>query len=177
MLKSIANIILFHVGWFGCILGAAHGMPWLGPIVVIAMVAAHVPLIGMSRRLLALYALLFVSGWIADSVVVLLGAMSFESHARLGPLAPLWMAAMWVNFGTTLFLSMGWMRRRLVIGSVFGLIGGPLAYVTGDRLGAVVVEAPLWRSILIIGLEWAIAMPVLLRLATVLCAEDVEGGS
>jgi len=26
-----SNLVLFQAGWIACALGAAHGMPWVGP--------------------------------------------------------------------------------------------------------------------------------------------------
>ncbi|MCA9449466.1 MAG: DUF2878 family protein, partial [Candidatus Omnitrophica bacterium] len=45
-----------------------------------------------------------------------------------------------------------------------GLIGGPLAYWGGENLGGIQLSDPLWRSLTAVGIEWAIAFPILLWL-------------
>ena len=34
-IKSIINIIGFYICWWGCVLGAANGLPYLGPVLMI----------------------------------------------------------------------------------------------------------------------------------------------
>ena len=41
MIKTAANFITFQLGWFACVLGAANGMPWIGPAVCLPILALH----------------------------------------------------------------------------------------------------------------------------------------
>jgi len=43
-MRKMINFIAFQVGWFSTVLGAAHGMPWIGVIVVPAALAIHLAL-------------------------------------------------------------------------------------------------------------------------------------
>ena len=39
--QIIINFVLFQIGWFACVLGAAKQMPWLGVITVAAILVWH----------------------------------------------------------------------------------------------------------------------------------------
>jgi hypothetical protein len=71
------------------------------------------------------------------------------------------MVMLWVNLGTTLNVSMAWLRGRYALGAVFGAIGGPLAYYSGATLGAM-TRLPDPTGLISIGVTWAIAFPLLL---------------
>ena len=55
------------------------------------------------------------------------------------------------------------MQGRLVLGVIFGLIGGPLAYIAGEKLGAISIVSPIALYVLAAG--WAIITPFLVRMA------------
>lgn len=168
MKSKIINLVVFNIAWFACILGAAWGIPWLGVVVVTISVIGHLIYAGFGRGLALLFVLAFVVGWVFDALVVALGGLDFPPHARLLAPVAIWMPCMWVSLATTLNLSLGWMRGRWVVAMLFGLLGGPGAYYTGMKLGAVTLGDDLMRSLLIIGLEWGVAMPVMVWLATLL---------
>ena len=44
------NFAISQGAWFACVLGAAGGRPWLGPLVVLAWAALHVALCPDPRR-------------------------------------------------------------------------------------------------------------------------------
>jgi len=78
--------------------------------------------------------------------------------------APYWIVAMWMLFGTTLNVSMNWLKGRPVLAFVFGLVGGPLAYYTGFKLGAISFD-DLFAAMTALALGWGFVMPILLTLA------------
>jgi len=71
---------------------------------------------------------------------------------------------MWPLFATTLNVSMKWMKGKYLLASLFGAIGGPLAYLAGHRLGAVEFSSTL-NAMFVIGIGWAVMMPLLVNLA------------
>jgi hypothetical protein len=163
----LINLVLFQLGWFVCVLGAAWGAPLAGPIFVAALTAVHITAMphGANRAgetlLLAGAAGL---GYAADSALVLGGLVSFPEVAALGRPSTVWMAAMWANFAMVLHVSLRWLRGRYLLGAVLGLLGGPASYYTGARLGAIELAGPT-EGLVGVGVEWAIATPVLLVLA------------
>jgi hypothetical protein len=88
--------------------------------------------------------------------------MHFPAAVALGPLpTPLWMVALWSGFATMLLSTLRPVVSSLPAAFLFGLVGGPVSYLGGARLGPLVIDAPMWRSLLVIGLAWGLAMLVL----------------
>ncbi|MBE7559528.1 DUF2878 domain-containing protein [bacterium] len=165
MNQNLANFVGFQLGWFACILGAAHGRPWLGPLVVVAWLAPFVWISPRSRGDLATLLAAGLSSYLADSVLVLAGWLSFPSAAWGWP-STLWMVALWVNLAGTLRWSLSWLREHRAWSALLGSLGGPLAYAAGVRLGAVQLPAGA-VSLVAVGVVWALAMPALLWLSRV----------
>lgn len=161
---NILNLILFQLGWFACVLPAAAGLPWVGPLFVGAWVSAFALWVRMKPRAALIFPLAFLIGCLFDSALVLLGLVRFPDPTQFGGPAPIWMAFMWVNLAATLDSCLGWLRERYVLGGALGLLGGPLAYWGGDRLGGIELVDPLVLSLGAVGIEWAVAFPLLLWL-------------
>ena len=162
---SIINVILINAGWFACVLGAARGLPWVGPVVVAALVAIHLAWRRPRVPEILLLAAAAPLGYVIDSTLVLTGVIQFPEGAQLGQPSTVWMVALWVNLATAMNLSLGWLRNRLLIAAILGLIGGPLAYFGGARLGAITIGVDTTLGLVAIGVAWAIAMPALVMLA------------
>lgn len=166
--ETVLRLIAFQAGWFACVLGAARGVPGLGPGVVGLFALGH--LIARRRRwerealLLAAAALV---GYAADSALVLAGVLRFPPQAVLGGPSTLWMVALWVNLALTLNGPLGWLRGRYVLAALLGFCSGPLAYLAGAELGAAAVSEPRVIGLGLVGLEWLCAMPLLVWLAEV----------
>lgn len=161
----IMNFIAFQVGWFASVFGGAREMPWLGPAVVFVAIALH---IRAAKRpadelLLVLSCALIGAGF--DSALVAIGWVEYASGMVFETAAPYWIVTMWMLFATTLNVSMRWLRNRELLASVFGFVGGPLAYIAGQKLGGIVLVEQ-FAALLALGIGWAAMMPVLLRLST-----------
>jgi hypothetical protein len=107
-----------------------------------------------------------VIGFLFDGALMLIGALGFPDDAMLLTPVPLWMLMMWVNLAITIPFSLSWLQERYVLAAAFGFLGGPGAYFTGMKLGAVQLGTDLPQSLMLVGFEWAVAMPVLLLIAT-----------
>ena len=188
MKRSIANFVAFQLGWFACVLPAAAGMPWLGVAFVACWVAVHIATSDHPKGELLMALIVAPAGFAADSMLVLSGLMAIPPEAQLGSPSTLWLAAMWVNLGATLNQSLRWLQGRLLLSSLFGVIGGPLAYYAGMRFGAVAFPEGTTLAMLGVAVEWGIATPLLVYLAHSLAqqrddtsqaarAETAEGGA
>ncbi len=159
-MRKLVNFVAFQVGWLACVVGAADGSPWLGPIAVLILAGGQWAVSWRSMSLFKVFAVAGVVGYAADSLLVVAGLMSFPPQAALGAPSSLWMAALWVNFATTLDESLAWLRGRPALAALIGLGGGPLAYWGGEKLGAIRLEG--WPALAAVGVEWAVATPLLL---------------
>ena len=158
------NIVLYQLGWLACVLGAAHGAPWLGPLLVVAIAAWHLAAARHQARELTLLACAALLGLILDSLLMRLGLLRFSSGEVIAGFSPGWMIALWVLFATTLNVSLRWLQRRPAVAGALGLLGGPLAYYAGSRLGAITLT-PANRALCAIAIVWAAATPLLFAVA------------
>ena len=164
-MANLLNFLALQLGWFACVLGAAHGHEYLGPLVVALLLAAHLARHPQRARELRLLAYVTPLGLAIDSSQVALGWIRYAGTPLLGVLAPLWIAALWPLFGTTFRASMGWLRPRRLTAGVLGAVGGPLSYLGAERLGALEILPARETSLLGLALTWGLALPVLLTLA------------
>jgi hypothetical protein len=162
MNRTLVNLLAVQISWFASVLGAAYGMPYLGPVFVAVWLPLHIVATKSSARIeLMLILAAGALGYLLDSMLVLAGFMSFPPQAQLGAPSTLWMVTLWLGFAATLRHALGWLRGRLLLGALLGAIVGPFAYWSGSELGAVVL-ADTTSSLIAVGMEWLIAMPVLL---------------
>ena len=165
MKSRIFNILLNQVGWFACVLGAAHGLPWTGSAIALALIVIHMLLIKDRGREIRLLLVVAALGAALDSIQGWLGVVRFSSGYIVDWLCPLWIILLWAQFGTLLHISLNWLAGRYVLAGLSGLIGGPLAFFGGARLGAATFHPDLRIALGALALEWALAMPALIWLA------------
>lgn len=159
--SNLTNYVVYQLGWTGCVLSAAAGRPGLAAAAALAATGVHLAL-AVDRRREALLALVAGAlGLAVDSVQLALGIFTFPSGALFGIFAPLWIVGMWMQFATTFHHCMGWLRGRILVSAAAGLLGGPLAFLAGERLGAIRFSEPRLLSFLLLGLFWAAALPAL----------------
>jgi hypothetical protein len=157
------NFIAFQIGWFAAVLGAGHGMPWLGVAIVPMVLLLNLVLSADWRQELIVALAAAVMGFAVDTGLVAAGVFAPVPFLVPRPFSPLWMVMLWVNQATTLNSCMGWLRGRYLAGALFGAVGGPLAYLSGAKLGA--ASLPSTNGLVALGITWAVAFPALLAVA------------
>ena len=161
MTRSLLNFVAFQTGWFACVLGASHGMPWVGLLVASLVVTLHVWFSEWRSDELILVGLSVVLGLVFDSLLVLSGWVQYPGGVLLPGVAPYWILTMWALFATTLNVSMGWLRGRPLLAVLMGAVGGPLSYLAGEKLGGIELIAPV-AALAALAFAWALAMPLLM---------------
>jgi hypothetical protein len=163
-MNPILNIVIYQLGWFACILGAANGAPLAGVIVVAAAVAFHLYCADDARAEALLIAVAALVGAVWDSLLVTAGWLVYPSGMLLDGAAPYWIIALWVIFASTFNVSLRWFKQHLALAALFGAIGGPLAFLAGERLGGVTfTDYTMGVGALAAG--WALLMPAMMLLA------------
>lgn len=157
--RTVPNLVGFQLAWLALVLGAAAGLWWAGALFGLGWLAFHLASLGARRRIDgALIALAGCVGALADSTLVAAGLLAFPEVSRVGPLAPPWMAVLWMAFAATLPHSLGWLARRPWLAAAAGAAAGPLAYRAGEALGAIALPAGA-VSLLAVAAVYAVAMP------------------
>ncbi len=163
-MKIAGNIVIYQLGWLACIIGAAQLEPLVGVAVVAAAVAYHLysaPRPGSEAALIVAAALI---GAVWESLLVAAGWLVYPSGTLLEGTAPYWIVALWAIFATTFNVSLRWFKPRLLFASLFGALGGPLAFLAGERLGGVVFT-DYAAGLGALALGWALLMPLMMILS------------
>ncbi len=171
-----ANIVLFQVGWFACVLGAAQGHPWIGAVAAAVIVGWHVWRAAQPPQEFNLIVSVIILGTLWDSLLVMLGWISYTSGTLIAGAAPYWIVALWALFATSLNVSLRWLKQRLPWAALLGAISGPLSYWAASRLGAAHFVEPLY-IVPALAIGWALIMPALMLLSRWYDGIDVPRGS
>ncbi|MEJ0099229.1 MAG: DUF2878 domain-containing protein [Pseudomonadota bacterium] len=160
------NLILYHVVWFLAVDGAARGHWWWGPLSTLLFAAWQLPQSSQRRADLWLMLGAALIGFGLDTMWVRFHLMQYAAPEPWPGVAPMWIVALWVGFALTLNHSLYPLKTRLPWSAALGLTGGPLAYWLAQRDDhAVIIAAPSWIGLSILGLAWAIVTPLLLHAA------------
>ena len=160
----LINISLFQAGWFAAVFSAAASVPILGTLAIAVAIAAHLarsPSRTAETRLLAIAGAI---GFAWESLLVATGLVQYDEASAIPGTAPYWIVAMWLLFATTLNVGMRWLRKSMIVTAIVGAIGGPLSFLAGQKAGAVSFPDPI-LSLAVIGLGWAVFLPLLVRYA------------
>lgn len=159
----IKNLVLFKVGWLACVVGAAYNAAWLGAAVVALVVVEHLRSSVAPKREALLLAAAGAMGLVWETALVSLELIAYPSGTLPMGIAPYWIVAMWVLFATTINAGLKWVKQHWLIAALAGGLGGPLAFAGGEGLGAVTFTDSL--TLLVVGLGWALLLPVLAECA------------
>lgn len=162
--RKAVNFIVYQATWLAGVIAAARGQAALGTLIVAAAIAVHLWLAPQRAPEVRLILVALAVGLAWESLLVSLGMFRYVSGTFVDGLAPYWILALWAQFATTLNLSLAWLKGRPWTGVVFGLLGGPLAYYAGFRLGA--LDSPdLPLALVLQGIGYAVFVPLLCALA------------
>lgn len=158
-------VTLSQLSWFACVLGAASNSPWIGPAAGAGTLAFNLLVLEKPLNVLKLAVVGALLGLAVETPLILTGLVSYSAPGPLANLPPLWLIALWVVFSTLPNTALAQLHGRVLLQAVLGLVGAPLAYLAGERLGAMsFIERPT-LGLAAIGLLWAVAFPTLMAAA------------
>jgi len=166
-LPVAANAVAFNIVWAITVFGAAAGLAWAGPAAVLIFAALQVSMSARPHYDLAAMAVFATAGIAIDSAWSLSGALSYAAGWPSPHLAPIWLVTLWAGFSLTLGHSLAWLRPRPALAAAFGFFGGGFSYWVGARIGAVELAMSGVLYGVIVGLCWAVALPLLIRVTDV----------
>ncbi|MDC0182594.1 DUF2878 domain-containing protein [Nitrosomonadales bacterium] len=159
---KIFNFILFQLGWFILILGAAMNETFTAVILSLSLLAVHLLIIDQKLNEIKLILIAGFIGFLFDGIIQYYKLIIYNSPGWEFPLTPIWIIILWMFFAITLNHSLVWLRNRMILSSIFGAIGGPLAYLAGEKLGAIIITQQL--SLLLLSIGWALITPFLISI-------------
>lgn len=164
------NIAASYAAWFAVAMLAARGHFLLAVLPSLAAVGLHLaltPSAGRRAELLLSTAACGL-GLIVEAIHMAAGAIHYAPQATPGGLPPAFMVGLWAAFATLVNVSLAWIKDRLLLAAIFGALASVPSYYAGSKLGALEFGEPVWQSLAIIGLVWAVAFPLLLQFARTL---------
>lgn len=157
--RTLLSFMSFNVGWWACALGASHGFPWAGPVLLPVLVGIHLKYAPVPRGEALFFVGLAALGFGVDTGLIRAGLFTVipqENHA------PLWLVAMWVLLGLT-WESMLMMRKNRILMIVSAAASGPFTYYCGEAMEILTYARPLWISLTLHGIVWTILTPLIFR--------------
>jgi hypothetical protein len=169
---KLLNVAIYQVGWFCCVLGGANGFPVAGALTALALCIVHLVLAKArsSEAKLMLFACLL--GVLVDSTQQALGLFTFKTDPGWPLWLPLWVFVIWAQFATLFHYALYWLKGRYLLAGIFGLLGGPLAYWGGIRMGAATFGENPVATIIVLAFVWATVTPLLCRVSAYLDEEE-----
>ncbi len=153
-----------QLGWLCCVLGAAWGYPLIGALSALLLLLVHLLLSDLWISELKLILVTCLLGIIVDSLQQWFGVLTFKTDPSWSLWLPLWVFVVWAQFASLLGFSLNWLSGRYLMGAALGLIGGPLAYWGGVRIGAAELGNNLLLSLSSLVLVWTLMIPLLIWL-------------
>lgn len=174
--STLVNHALYQAGWFACILGAAWHRPLAGFLIATLLTAGHVwraeDRAAESRLILVALTL----GIVVEGAQLAGGTYArFTSGSIVAWMSPPWLLAMWAQFATTFRFSMRGVMAHPWRAMVFGLVGGPIAFLAGERLGAVALARPLLPALLQLAIAWGVALYLCARATHAIAPAQIGG--
>ena len=159
MKHKLINFVLFQSIWFIFILSAAHDSLYGALVGFCLLILQYLH----GTKLFAdcvLIGLAVVIGFIHDGLLKYFNFITYNI-VFIDFYSPIWIIGLWISFALTINHSLAWLQNKPVLQIFFGLIGGPLAYLAGEKLGAITLSHEYTPYFL--ALSWATLTPVLFK--------------
>lgn len=153
--SAVPQLALHQAGWWACVLW----MGWLGPSIMMAFLIIHLLVMRNQWKIeLWLIALSTLLGIVLDNALAMTGCVSYVGVIVIGQ-SPLWLVAIWAGFGATLRHSQAMLMKSIPVAIGTGIVGGPLAYMGGEKLERMTVHGlPGWSAVSIL---WGATLVIL----------------
>lgn len=167
--QTLALSASFYVAWIGCIMASFMGNPTL------YAAAATIPFVFISywferkvdepvkpRIVVAL--VITLVGSALDSVLMNMNLLILNPGAAITvgsfQISPFWYVCIWLQLALSVLVWARW-KAPMWLWAILGSAGGPLSFLAAEKMSAIKINYPIWAMALV----WAIAMPVMVRLA------------
>ena len=151
-------------------------MEWLAVLAIFIVIAIHLYSVKETYSELQLILLAGSFGLVLDSTLISLGVFFPANGENAYGIAPLWLVCLWMLFSITINHSMRWLHGRYVTAALLGFIFAPIAYLAGQRLGALSFPSDQSHlvSLVIIACCWLIATPLFFLSAHIIARRNIS---
>ena len=152
--SKLLNLIIFNLLWVGLVLGRGSLIHLTLPSLLIYLAC----LLRIGNLKVHQVLLPAIIGITIDSSLTFFGIFNFPDSSLI---IPLWLIVLWINFSTTIPLSLSFIGKNKLVAFGLGATALPFNYAVGERLGAVTFGEPYLFSILVLVLVWSVSFPIL----------------
>jgi len=163
MTSKVINFILFQLVWFACILGAAINETHTAVAFSLLIILFHFYLAKDKKNEIKILLIASIIGFLFDGFLLKSELVLYTNHGWSYSITPLWIIVLWMGFAITLNSSLNWLKKKIKLSALFGAIGGPLAYLAGEKLEAVTLMTPIALIAIVIG--WSLITPLLIYIS------------
>ena len=162
--RTLVDLAGFQLVWWACALGAGYGRRSTPGILAAALfLAIQMAIRGRSPTFYRTILAAGLIGFAGESLLVATGLVRYAAPWPSEHLAPAWIVALWLSFGTTLEIVRQLVGSRPILtGALLGAVLGPVAYCAAAHLGALTFPAASELGLLVIAALWGLALPTLL---------------
>ncbi len=155
-MKRFLNAAFFQIIWFVCLLA---GSAWALAATALYLFL-HDRYFMTTRREWRLLFVFVALGLLVDGTLFQLGVFSNGDGNGVIAIPPVWLLCLWVSTGTLFVHSLAFLRSRYLLSSALGMIGPTMSYFAGARLAGITLAEPIFMSLLVVALVWAIVLPL-----------------
>ena len=152
--SKFLNIIVFNLLWVGLVLGRESLIQLTLPSLLVYL-ACLLRIGDLKVHQILLPATIGIT---IDSSLTFFGIFIFPESSLI---IPFWLILLWINFSTTITLSLSFIGKNKLVAFGLGATALPFNYTVGERLGAVTFGEPYLFSILTLALVWSVSFPIL----------------
>lgn len=159
MKHKLINFILFQSIWFILILAAAHESFYglaIGFLLILVQYWHGKLMVPDFKLILASVIVGFAHDTSLNYFKFIQYNIDFNTYY-----SPFWIIGLWISFALTINHSLAWLGNKKLLQMIFGLIGGPLAYIAGEKLGAIYMINTM--TLYVLALSWACITPLLFQ--------------
>ena len=163
MKHIIFHTVFYYIAWFGCLLSAAYDYYWLGIMIALIILMPQYYWQYKKRETKNLWIFIItltLFGFIIDSCFLQLNLITFNANPFSFQLSPPWMIGIWLNFSVVLYGCLKKYFKNYWLFFILSLIGFPVAYLAGVKLGAATLPSGM-TGLLIISITLAILLPLI----------------
>ena len=159
MKHKLINFILFQSIWFILILAAAHESFYglvIGFLLILVQYWHGKLMVPDFKLILASVIVGFAHDTSLNYFKFIQYNIDFNTYY-----SPFWIIGLWISFALTINHSLAWLGNKKLLQMIFGLIGGPLAYIAGEKLGAINMINTM--TLYVLALSWACITPLIFQ--------------
>lgn len=166
MWRAALGVLGNQAVYLCAVAGAGRGRSWPGCVAAALFIGWQLALARQRPLELKLVLLALGCGLLVDGIAAASGRVLYAAHPGPAWLAPRWILALWAAFATTLSSAFAPLQQRRRLAAALGLLLAPLAYLSAARgFDALQFPDPAWPGLLLLGIGWALALPLLVHAA------------